>query len=141
MPRSSVLTVRIPPQLRRTLTEAARRAGRSTGSLAAELLDLGLRSRRYPGITFVEGPTGIRAHLAGTGLDVWEAVWLLRSYGSEERLLEAFPHLTRRALRIASSYASEFPEEIEERIRAAEAPEHQFATVHPDPRGARPADA
>jgi hypothetical protein len=46
---------------------------RSASALIEELVDEGLRSRRFPQITFRNGPTGRRAAVAG-GPDVWEIV-------------------------------------------------------------------
>jgi len=78
-----------------------------------DLLEEALRSRRFPGVVFVEGPAGRRAHLAGTGLDVWEVAELVNEYGSPEPVLRDFPRLTRTALQTALAYAEEYPEEIQ----------------------------
>jgi hypothetical protein len=52
-------------------------------ALATELLEEALRMRRAPGVVFVDGPTGRRAALAGTGLDVWEIAATWRAGGNE----------------------------------------------------------
>ena len=31
-----------------------------------------VKMRRCPGVTFADGPTGRRAKIAGTGIDIWE---------------------------------------------------------------------
>ncbi len=104
-------------RLRRPVEEAIRRLARQARQPAAQvindLLDEALRSRRFPGVVLVEGPAGRRAHLAGTGLDVWEIVELVREYGSAEAVGRDFPRLTRTAIRTATAYAEEYPEEIE----------------------------
>lgn len=56
----------------RLKAEAAARR-QSSSSLAEELIDEGLRSRRHPLVVFRDGPTGRRAGLVG-GPDVWELV-------------------------------------------------------------------
>lgn len=61
----------------------------------------------------MEGSAGRRAHLAGTGLDVWEVVELVRAYGSPEAVMGSFPRLARTAIRTAMAYAEEYPEEIQ----------------------------
>lgn len=61
---------------------------------------------------FVEGPFGRRAHLAGTGLDVWEIVELLQEFGSTSALRKQFRRLSPTAIRIAKAYAAAYPEEI-----------------------------
>lgn len=104
-------------RLRQSVEEAVRRLSRQGRRPAAQvindLLDEALRSRRFPGVVFVDGPAGRRAHLAGTGLDVWEIVELVREYGSPEAVMRGFPRLTRAAIRTAAAYAEEYPEEIE----------------------------
>lgn len=69
--------------------------------------------QRFPGIIFIEGPAGRRAHLAGTGLDAWEVIQLLREYGSASTLREHFPRLSPIAIQVAEAYAKAYPEEIE----------------------------
>lgn len=104
-------------RLRQSVEEAVRRLSRQGRRPAAQvindLLDEALRSRRFPGVVFVDGPAGRRAHLAGTGLDVWEIVELVREYGSPEAVMRGFPRLTRAVIRTAAAYAEEYPEEIE----------------------------
>jgi uncharacterized protein (DUF433 family) len=78
-----------------------------------DLLEEALRSRSFPGVVFVEGPAGRRAHLAGTGLDVWEVVELVNEYGSTDAVASSFPRLTGPLIRTALAYAREHPEEIE----------------------------
>jgi len=87
--------------------------------------------RRFPGIVFVEGPVGPVAHVAGTGLDVWEIVALVRAYGSVDRVLEAFPHLPAPAVHTALAYAEEYREEIEEAIRENERPVEEVLREYP----------
>jgi len=95
-----------------TVLREARRTRRPLGRVINELIDHALRMRRFPGIVLVEGPVGPVAHVAGTGLDVWEIVALVRAYGSVDRVLEAFPHLPAPAVHTALAYAEEYREEI-----------------------------
>ena len=76
------------------------------------MLELKLRMQRFPGIIFIEGPAGGRAHLAGTGLDVWEVIRLLREYQVVAKLREAFPQLSPMAIQVAKAYAEAYPDEI-----------------------------
>ena len=71
-----------------------------------------LRMQRFPGIVFVEGPAGRRAHLVGTGLDVWEVIGLLREYRTVAKLREGFPRLSPMAIQVARAYAEAYPDEI-----------------------------
>ena len=83
----------------------------------AELVDEAVRMRKAPGIVFLDGPSGRRAVIAGTGLDVWEvvSVWLDcgRSY---DDLKQNFDWLTDAQLRAALSYYILYPHEVDRRI-------------------------
>lgn len=74
----------------------------------------------HPGIVFRDGPTGRRAGLAA-GPDVWEVISALRSTALEgDEALHAaaeWSGLTARQVRDAVGYYSEYPAEIDERIR------------------------
>ncbi|MGH2359915.1 MAG: DUF433 domain-containing protein [bacterium] len=118
------LSVRLEPSLVRALRDRARRAGQPISRVIRDLLDESLRMQRHPGITFVEGPAGRRAHLPGTGFDIWEVIELLREYGSAGALREHFPRLSLIAIHVAEAYAREYREEIDAFLKAnAEAPE------------------
>lgn len=73
--------------------------------------------RRAPGIVFAAGPTGRRAVVAGTGLDVWElvAAWLEGSRDFED-LKRNYEWLTEAQLRSALRYYELYPEEIDARL-------------------------
>ena len=51
------------------------------------LLTEALKMRRVPGIVMVDGPTGRRAVVAGSGLDVWEIIATWQACGKDERQL------------------------------------------------------
>jgi uncharacterized protein (DUF433 family) len=94
-------------------------------------LEISLRLQRFPGITFIEGPTGRRAHVVGTGLDVWEIVALLRDYGFADAVIAAFPRLTKSSVDIAQAYASAYPEEIKEYLEWLERSPEQIVSEFP----------
>lgn len=119
------MSVRLEESLREALRDHARRTGKPMSRVINELLEMAVRMQRFPGIVFVEGPAGRRAHLAGTGLDVWEIVELLKEYRSASRLGEAFPSLPSRTIQVAEAYARTYPEEIETFLKLnAREPEH-----------------
>ena len=96
--------------------------GRGFSAAANELLNEALRMRRCPGILFADGPTGRRARIAGTGLDVWEVIGTYKSLGKNlKRLRVAYPQLDETKLRAALSYYDCYPDEIDERISENEA--------------------
>jgi uncharacterized protein (DUF433 family) len=72
---------------------------------------------RVPGVAFTEGPTGRRATVAGTGLDVWEIVATWRVVGENfERLKAAYHWLSEEQLWDALEYYKRNTEEIEARL-------------------------
>src|SRR3990170_3573376 len=60
-----------------------RHPGLTASSVAARLVDEGLRMDEHPGVMFREGPMGRRATLVG-GPDVWEVIRAVRSARSAE---------------------------------------------------------
>ncbi len=91
MNRGQPVSLRIPQEAREVILEAVRRTGRNFSSVANEMLLEAARMRRIPGIVFADGPTGRRARIAGTGLDVFEVVRAFREVDqSWERLRTAF---------------------------------------------------
>lgn len=69
------------------------------------------------GIRVGDGPTGRRAVVEGTGLDVWEivATWKAEDR-SEEALRRSYPWLTPEQLHAALDYYEHHPEEIDGRL-------------------------
>jgi uncharacterized protein (DUF433 family) len=110
--RETPVSVRLSKSVLSPIRAKARASGKPISRVIKEMLESALRMQRFPGIVFVEGPTGRRAHLAGTGLDVWEVSRLLQEYETAAKLHESFPHLSPMAIQIAKAYADAYPEEI-----------------------------
>jgi hypothetical protein len=94
--------------------------GANKSRLAERYVDEGTRMDDHPGIVFRGGPTGRRAALVG-GPDVWELMATLKQGRSkgEKAVREAADllDLTELQVRTGVRYYSEYPEEIDERIR------------------------
>lgn len=107
--------------------------------MASELLEESVRMRRAPGIGFADGPSGRRAIVAGSGIDVWEVVATWREIAEDvDALADAYPSLGPLQLRAALGYYTLFPGEIDARLAAEAAwtPERvrddlPFATPRP----------
>jgi uncharacterized protein (DUF433 family) len=113
-------SLRIPKETVQEIERTSR--GRDFSAAAIELLNEALKMRRCPGILFADGPTGRRARIAGSGLDVWEVIAMYRSVGeSFKRLKAAYPQLDEVKLRAALSYYECYPGEIDNRISDNEA--------------------
>lgn len=112
-------SVRVDASLIERLERRGVRSATNKSRLAERYIDEGLRLDDHPGIAFRDGPTGRRAGLAG-GPDVWEVVQVVRANRSGQRGVRAaaeWGRLSERELRIAMHYYSEFPKEVDERIR------------------------
>ena len=77
--------------------------------------------RRCPGITFADGPTGRRARIAGTGIEVWELIATFKGLEEDyEKLKKAYHWLNEQQIRAALSYYALYTQEIQERVAANE---------------------
>jgi uncharacterized protein (DUF433 family) len=96
------------------------------------LIDEGIRQARCPGITFTDGPSGRRASIAGTGIDVWEVARTLRSCDGDEAAMRAlYPQLGHTQVAAALRYARTYRDDVEERIALADAMEHEAMETIP----------
>jgi uncharacterized protein (DUF433 family) len=112
----------MPEILAQAITDAADAAGRDFTAIANELLAEAVAMRRCPGIAFMDGATGRRAIIGGTGIDVWEVVYVYEhAHRSFTELQQAFSHLSEPQLRAALSYAVLYPDDIRRRIAANDA--------------------
>ena len=118
MAKSSARGIRVPEPLQRAIEdEMARRDVTEWSTMVVELLEEAVRSRRAPGIVFVDGATGRRPVVAGSGLEVWEVVGAWKEVGrSYDRLRAAFDWLSEPQLRAALSYYELYAEEVDARL-------------------------
>jgi uncharacterized protein (DUF433 family) len=126
-------SIRIPDEVAKTIQDEAESSGRDFSTVANELLAEAVKLKRCPGIVFADGPSGRRARIAGTGLDVWEVVSTYKNLNRDDaRLREAYHWLSEPQLRSALSYFRLYPEEIERQIARNEAwNKDQLADRHP----------
>ena len=114
---------RLPDDLLARVDAEAIATGTSVTSLVTSLLDEGLKSRRFAGVVYRNGPAGRRAGLA-RGPDVWEVIRAVRSApGRGERRLHVVAESSGVALdevRLAVEFYAAFPDEIDARIAADE---------------------
>lgn len=117
--RRQHLTFRLPEPTLRRLEARAHQIRETRTGLAERYLEEGLRMDEHPGVGFVDGPAGRRAVLVGTGLDVWEAIAIVkenRGSGAAARYLEVPESRIREAVR----YYAAFPAEIDAWLRLQE---------------------
>lgn len=111
-------SLRIAEETLAAIEEVSREQGVDFSAAANQLLEEAVRMRRCPGVVFTSGPTGRRATIAGTGIDVWEIVATLESVGGDEQKLHrAYHFLSEPQLRAALAYRRLYPRDIERRLR------------------------
>lgn len=109
--------IRVPEDLARDIAREAEARGVSWSAMTTALLTEALKMRRVPGIVMVDGPTGRRAIVAGSGLDVWEIIATWRACGEDaQQLAQHYPWLTQPQLRAALAYYQLYPDDIEARL-------------------------
>src|SRR6266540_1522499 len=74
-------SLRIQKDIARAIQESAESSGKDFSSVTNELLAEAVKLRACPGILFADGPSGRRARIAGTGIDVWEVIEAYRGLG------------------------------------------------------------
>jgi hypothetical protein len=114
---------RLSDDLLERLDAEAAATGTSVSALVASVLNEGLKTRRFPGIVYRDGPAGRRAGLLG-GPDVWEVVRAVRGMAAQGeqkvRRVAAERDLPVERVRLAVDFYAAFPDEIDARIAADE---------------------
>jgi uncharacterized protein (DUF433 family) len=110
-------SLRIPDEIAKAIEEAAETSGRDFSTVANELIAEAVKMRRCPGILFADGPSGRRARITSTGLDVWEVIATYQGIERDvARLHRAYHWLSEAQLRAALGYYAAYPEEIDRQI-------------------------
>jgi hypothetical protein len=121
-------TLRFQAGVSKRLRAQASRARLAPRTLAQRYVDEGLRREAHPLIRFVDGPSGRRAALVGSGLDVWEVVATARENGNDLNATAELLAIPVGLAQAAVTYFGEYPEEIDAEIaRNAEEWEHGYA--------------
>jgi len=110
-------SIRLPEEAVKEIEALGSGTGRDFSAVARDLLIEAVKMRRCPGITFADGPTGRRAKIAGTGIDIWEFIATFKGLDENyEKLRETYHWLSDQQIRSALSYYALYPDDIEERI-------------------------
>jgi uncharacterized protein (DUF433 family) len=110
-------SIRLPKEAVKEIEALASGTGKDFSSIARDLLMEAVKMRRCPGITFADGPTGRRAKIAGTGIDIWEFIATFKGLGENyDKLKKAYHWLNDQQIRSALCYYALYPNEIDERI-------------------------
>jgi uncharacterized protein (DUF433 family) len=114
-------SIRLPEEAVKEIEMLASGTGKDFSGIARDLLVEAVKMRRCPGITFADGPTGRRAKIAGTGIDIWEFIATFKSIDENyKKLKETYHWLSDPQIRSALSYYALYPDEIDEKINRNE---------------------
>ena len=110
-------SIRLPEEAVKEIEALASGSGKDFSGVARDLLIEAVKMRRCPGITFADGPTGRRARIAGTGIDIWEFIATFKGLGEDyDKLKDAYHWLSDQQIRSALSYYALYPDEIDDNI-------------------------
>ena len=118
---TGTVSLPVPHGLMERLDAESEASGLARTALAASLLEEGLKTRRFPGIVYKDGPAGRRASLA-SGPDVWQVIRALEevpadgSDAVETVSIEADLHP--RQVSLAKRFYEVYPDEIEAMLDA-----------------------
>ena len=110
-------SIRLPEEAVKEIEALASGTGKDFSGIARDLLIEAVKMRRCPGVTFADGPTGRRAKIAGTGIDIWEFIATFKGMSENyDKLKETYHWLSDQQIRSALSYYALYPDEIDEKI-------------------------
>lgn len=118
--RSDHYTLRLAPGTRERLARRARHAGVPERALAQRYVEEGLRHDAHPLIRFVDGPSGRRASMLGSGLDVWEVITTVRDNDGSIEDAAAYLQIPVGLIQAAVAYYGEYQVEIDSEIEINE---------------------
>jgi len=94
----------------------AQRAGLAPRTLAQRYVEESLRREDHPLIRFADGPSGRRAALVGRGLDVWEAIDVVRDNDNDPERAAAYLEIPVGLVQAAVAYYGDYRDEIDAEI-------------------------
>ncbi|MCF8053181.1 MAG: hypothetical protein K9L59_18240 [Desulfobacterales bacterium] len=110
-------SLRLPDETVQEIENYAKTLGKDFSSLARDLIVEAVKMRKCPGVVFADGPSGRRARIAGTGIDVWELIAAFKGMSEDYgRLKEAYHWLGEAQIRSALSFYALYPQEIDDLI-------------------------
>jgi uncharacterized protein (DUF433 family) len=114
-------SLRLSEEAVKEIEALASGSGRDFSGIARDLLAEAIKMRRCPGVTFADGPTGRRARIAGTGIDIWEFIATFKGLDENyNKLKETYHWLSGQQIRSALSYYALYPDEIDKKINRNE---------------------
>ncbi len=121
MTKSNPINIRLETPLLNEVKNLARLLHLPLSAVLNRLITESIKMFQCPGVIFINSPTGRRATISGSGLDVWEVISIYKSYDkkNKKKLLEEYP-LTEVQLNAALDYYKLYQDEIDEELRQNE---------------------
>lgn len=113
---SDHFTLRFQPSTTQRLQRRARAAGARPRTLAVRYVEEGIRHDDHPLVHFVDGPSGRRAAVTGSQLDVWEIIATVRDHAGDTAAAADYLGIPPGLADAAVTYYGEFREEIDAEI-------------------------
>ncbi len=114
-------SIRLPREAVKEIEALASGSGKDFSGIARDLLVEAVKMRKCPGVIFADGPTGRRARIAGTGIDIWELIATFKALSENyDKLKETYHWLSEPQMRSALAYYALYSDEIDEKIRQNE---------------------
>jgi hypothetical protein len=85
-------SIRLPEEAIKEIEALASGTGKDFSGITRDLFIEAVKMRRCPGVTFADGPTGRRAKIAGTGIDIWEFIATFKGLGENYENLKGTYH-------------------------------------------------
>src|SRR3954451_23541519 len=125
---------RLPAATLERLDARARARGQSANTLAARLIEEGLRTEEHPLVYFRDGAAGRRPAMLGTRLDVWQVVDTLRAHDGSVGQTAEYLNQPEVKIRAAIDYYGAHQAEVDAfAARAVEAARRQEDAMRPSP--------
>ncbi len=113
-------TLRLAAGTRERLAHRARRVGLPERALAQRYVEEGLRRDAHQLIQFIDGPSGRRASMVGSGLDVWEVIATVRDNDGSVEEASDYLQTPTGFIQAAVAYYGEYRDEIDAEIELNE---------------------
>jgi hypothetical protein len=113
---SEHFTLRFKEGIGERLQAQAQRTNIAPRTLAQRYVDEGLRREDHPLIRFLDGPSGRRAALVGSGLDVWEVLAAVRENDNDLAWVAELLGISVGLVQAAVTYYGEYQSEIDAEI-------------------------
>jgi uncharacterized protein (DUF433 family) len=123
------MSLRLPETTVVRLGEHANRRHVAPRTLAQRYVEEGLRMDDHPLVRFFDGPSGRRARLVGTGLDVWEVIAAVRDNQADIHAAADYLEISTGLVQAAVTYYGAYTAEIDEAIEFNRRESHQAHTA------------